>query len=48
MYDQVTSTPQLMSYVADLLVVDIRSSLAYSTMTHPLPVYVASKLPVKI
>ena len=32
-------------HVTDLLVVDLRSSLAYFTMTHPL--LVASKLPIK-
>ena len=32
-------------YVTDLLVVDLRSSLAYFMMTHPLPV--AGKLPIK-
>ena len=32
-------------HVTDLLVVDLRSSLAYSMMTHPLPI--AGKLPIK-
>ena len=32
-------------YVTDLLVVDLRSSLAYFMMTHPLPV--TGKLPIK-
>ena len=32
-------------HVTDLLVVDLRSSLAYFMMTHPLPI--ADKLPIK-
>ena len=40
-----SSVPQL-CHVTDLLVVDLRLSLAYFMMTHPLPI--AGKLPIKV
>ena len=44
--DAWSSAPQLMSYVTDLLVVDLQLSLANFMMTHPVPI--AGKLPIKL